>query len=166
MSLCTVNWQLIIPIMAALIASFTAFCISNKWNKQKTMESLAVIAKETIQQLMDFEKIILSFEYFHVETEQEIQRAINDYVIAKKTIETRINFLKLDLQNDARNSLIDLLNEAENLYSELSKFNPEIGPDITFSIKISLFLREKSGLGASLQTAIIALKPISLYKVG
>lgn len=58
MDLCVFDWRAITPIIAALIASGTAWGISNKWNNQKGSEVVASEAKQTIKDLLEVIKIV------------------------------------------------------------------------------------------------------------
>lgn len=63
MDLCVIDWKVIAPILASLIASGTALYISNKWSRQKGGEVIATESKQVIKDVLDLVKIINYIAY-------------------------------------------------------------------------------------------------------
>ncbi len=109
MDLFVVDWKAITPILAALIASGTALCISNKWSGQKGAEVVADEAKQTIKDLLE----IINISY-----------NMNSYTASPELIEEKIKRFELLSEQILRSSLFIVectLND--DLKKELDSFN-------------------------------------------
>jgi hypothetical protein len=95
MDLCVVDWKAVAPIIAAsiaaCIASFTAFRISNRWNNQKGSEVIANEAKEAIYQIGELSK----FYQKNLDNinPSDVEAMISDYQLVYKDVIHKIDFI-------------------------------------------------------------------------
>lgn len=58
MDLYVVDWRAVAPILASLIASFTALFIANRWRNQKGAEVVANEVKDDIKDILEIIRIV------------------------------------------------------------------------------------------------------------
>ncbi|MCH7294111.1 hypothetical protein [Acinetobacter higginsii] len=111
MDLCVVDWKAITPIIAAsiaaCIASFTAFKISNRWSNQKGSEVIANEAKEAIYQINELSKFYQ--QYLNNFNPQNLDILLNEHQLIFKDLIHKIDFIfNTPINRDDRKILLEV----------------------------------------------------------
>lgn len=131
MDLCVVDWKAVVPILAALIAaciaSFTAFCISNRWNNQKGSEALAAEAKTLYSLNNDIFVLYKNLRDSILESPGTVGMSHKDFKNLKEGLDNLINELKyfkelLKISNSPKsNEFVKLTIKVENFKKRLDR---------------------------------------------
>lgn len=164
MDLCLLDWKAIAPIIAATIAasiaSFTAFKISDRWNNQKGSEVIANEAKEAIYQISELSKFYQ--KNLNNINPSNVEEIINEYQIIFKDVIHKIDFIfNSPINRDDKKNLLEVaLNFGTSNIIYIDKLNSKK----TSAELEELFLDSFKNFTKQKQIIIKILMDYALYK--
>lgn len=171
MDLCVIDWKVIAPILASLIASGTALYISNKWSGQKGKEVLASEAKNLLSDLYELRSHIELLDSNKIIDDKKFLEEIVGFNDRNSRIKNSLLFLSKELNAKYLVDFNEFIENLKNANIKLAGYKPKNVLESSlakFHIAQGLYQAQSESfwgnLGCSLESVIQILRNVALYK--
>ena len=172
MDMCEIDWGSLSTIIAALIASATAFCISNKWQGQKGQEVLATESRLLLYDLYELKEHMIFLVSDKLNRDVNFQDEINKFENRVSKIQKSLLFLSNELESNHHNEIKELWESLNLTNKELASYRSENDHEnkTTALFKLNLTILEKENknfwgdLDSLIDRVVKILRNKALYK--